>query len=85
MRFSVKNLALNFNHSQRLSKVKFSFSVKKQIESLKKEGEVFNVTPRIMNLCEKKLLHVENHPLSILKGRITDSLGHNFKVPIRYK
>jgi len=37
------------------------------------------VTPRILSLCEKKLLHIENHPLSILKGRIVDSLGPKFQ------
>jgi hypothetical protein len=42
---------------------------------------VFNVTPRIVSLCDKKLLHAENHPLKILKSRIIDSLGPKFQVP----
>lgn len=51
MKFSIKNLTLNLTNSKRLSTPKFTFSIIKEIESLKKEGEVFNVTPRIMSLC----------------------------------
>ena len=51
MKFSIKNLTLNLNNSKRFSNPRFLFSIKKEIESLKKEGEIFNVTPRIMSLC----------------------------------
>lgn len=80
MRTSLKNLSNQLVGFRNITTPRFVFSVKKQIESMKKEGEVFNVTPRIMSLTDKKLLHVDNHPLSILKGRIVDSLGPQFNV-----
>lgn len=80
MQTSLKNLSSRLVAFRNITISRFVFSVKKEIESFKKEGEVFNVTPRIMSLTDKKLMHIENHPLSILKGRIVDSLGSQFNV-----
>jgi hypothetical protein len=54
-------------------------SIKNQVNSLK-HPDFFNVPENIINLADRKLLSVENHPICIIKEQIKRSLGSKFKV-----
>ncbi len=48
-------------------------TIKEQL--LKTANSYSNVPPNITSLLDRKLLSIENHPLSIIKERIKASLG----------
>lgn len=54
-------------------------TIKKQIETLKKPLH-FNIPDNIINLADRRLLDVENHPICIIKEQIKKSLGSKFTV-----
>jgi len=55
-------------------------TVKEQL--LKATNSYSNVPANIVSLLDKKLLTIENHPLSIIKERIKASLGSKYTVNI---
>lgn len=60
------HLAKPFNHLYR-------FSIAKQVESMhqKNPSPIYNITPNILAMTDRKLLKVESHPLSIITQKIT--------------
>jgi hypothetical protein len=61
---------------------KKSFStIKNKVNNLK-SSDMFNIPENILSLTDRKLLTVENHPLSIIKEQIKLSLGSKFQVSI---
>jgi hypothetical protein len=54
-------------------------TIKKQIETLKNPLH-FNIPDNIINLADRRLLDVENHPICIIKEQIKKSLGGKFAV-----
>lgn len=54
-------------------------TIKDQVSTLK-HPDFFNVPENILNLADRNLLTVENHPICIIKEQIKRSLGSKFKV-----
>lgn len=58
---------------------RFAFSsIKQQIQSL--QGPYSNVPNSVLELVDRKLLKIPNHPLSIIKERIKTSLTDRYVV-----
>ncbi len=55
-------------------------TIKHQIDGLKNPVH-FNIPENIINLADRRLLDVENHPICIIKEQIKKSLGSKFTVP----
>jgi hypothetical protein len=55
-------------------------TIKNQVDTLKNPLH-FNIPDNIINLADRRLLDVENHPICIIKEQIKKSLGGKFTVP----
>ena len=55
-------------------------TVKEQL--LKTANSYSNIPENIISLLDRKLLSIDNHPLSIIKEQIKSSLGPKFTVSV---